>query len=130
MKNMNTVFKTMNLFLLVGLVQIATASSANAEVACTPVGCSGPAKELLSRVFPANTGNGDIILTTQPLVQALGCVGTAGGRLNIRLRRDANPSFEETYAIVLAASISNSNILIRVDETDASCPVLYIALLP
>lgn len=103
------------------------ASTANATVNCNgTTACNGPAKEVLSKIFPSNGSDGVVLLTSSVVVAGLPCSGANGGN-NVRLER-SHKSFEETYALVLASFMSNENIIVRIDTNQAVCTVGYIAV--
>lgn len=106
------------------ILAVLSASSSNAVFAkpsCNGVtACSGSAKELIHTLSPYG-GNGykQLIIKSPFVVSRLNCVGAAGGK-NLVIY-DSNPAFREIYALLLTASISNSKIMLRIDETKRKC---------
>lgn len=103
-------------------------SKAYSQVTCNNTSiCTGPAKQLISQLFATQSGGGRLLIVTSPtLVQRLPCIGDAGGP-NVTMR-DSNLAFEETYALLLAAYLSNSRVSLRIDTNQARCTILNARL--
>jgi len=122
------------------LVLAGTSSLSYAAVNCNGTNaCAGPARELITQIFPSNSADAVTLLSSPTLVASLPCSAANGGP-NIRLERqqyDSNGnfigghrSFEETYALALAAIVADEKIVIRVNDAPNAepCTVSYIAL--
>lgn len=110
---------------LVGAVLCLSSICAFAD--CTAIGCTGPASELLYKLYPSGESDGRVyIMPIASDLANLDCTPISGVYVTLM---KTHPIFNQIYASMLFSKATNATVTIRIKNGSPICEVQYMTLL-
>lgn len=89
-----------------------------ANAACDVNGCNTN----ISRLYATNNENGIVYIKVADPIEPLNCTAPENSFLSLK---SSHPLFKEIYSMLLAATLSNSSVRVRMVDNSPVCEVAY-----